>query len=232
MKIAVLDLAHYPPDLMQGEPMFGERSRDWLAQSLPEARYDVVDIQGGAEVPALAGYDGVFVTGSDKGVYDDVPWMEPLRALLLQARDNHIPTLGLCFGHQIMADTWGGKAELWKGGKHVGVRSFRYRGRDIEAHVWHQDQVTEQPPNSRIIAQSDYCQIAGLEYDHPALSVQFHPEYTRAYMGGFLKRGRGEVLDADLTDRVLAEMDAIEIPETLLADDAATFFRTHIRPRV
>ena len=148
MKIAILDLAAAPPHLMGDLPHFGVRTRDWLAQGLPEAEYDVVDIQGGAEIPPLEGYDGVLVTGSDKGVYDDVPWMEPLRALLLEARDREIPVLGLCFGHQIMADTWGGKAEKSDQGNHVGVRHYTYKGQQIAAHAWHKDQVTKQPPDS------------------------------------------------------------------------------------
>ena len=229
MKIAILDLAAAPPHLMGDLPYFGVRTRDWLAQGLPEAEYDVVDIQGGAEIPPLSGYDGVLVTGSDKGVYDDVPWMEPLRALLLEARDREIPVLGLCFGHQIMADTWGGKAEKSDTGNQVGVRHYTYRGQDIAAHAWHKDQVTRQPPNSEITASADYCPIAGLKYDFPAMSVQFHPEYTRDYMGRFIDQGRGEILDNDFTDEVLESLASEDVPQDLLAKEAADFFRRHIQ---
>ncbi len=228
MRIAILDLALAPTHLMGDLPLFGVRTRDWLAQGLPEAVFDVVDIQGGAEIPSLDGYDGVLVTGSDKGVYDDVVWMAPLRALLIEAREARIPVLGLCFGHQIMADTWGGKAEKSAAGNQVGVRDYTYHGQNIAAHAWHKDQVTRQPPHSAITASADYCPIAGLTYDFPAMSVQFHPEYTRAYMGGFIAQGRGEILDDAMTDAALDSLAATEVPEDLLAGDAGDFFRKHI----
>ena len=230
MRIAILDLALAPPHLMGDLPNFGVRTRDWLSQGLPEAEFDVVDIQGGAEVPGLHGYDGVVVTGSDKGVYDDTPWMAPLRALLIEAKDNAIPVFGLCFGHQIMADTWGGKAELSEVGNQVGVREYSYQGQATAAHAWHKDQVTRQPPNSEITATADYCPIAGLKYDFPAMSVQFHPEYTRDYMGGFIDQGRGEILDEATTDAVLENLRATDVPEDLLAREVGDFFRRHIRP--
>ena len=60
---------------------------------------------------------------------------------------------------------------------------YELLGQRVKAHAWHKDQVTAQPPESRVIASADYCPIAGLAYDFPGLSVQFHPEYTREYMG-------------------------------------------------
>lgn len=228
MRIAILDLASSPPHLMVDMPNYGVRTRDWLSAGLPEAVYEVIDIQGGAEVPPLPGYDGVVVTGSEKGVYDDAPWMAPLRELLIEARDRCIPVLGLCFGHQIMADTWGGKAELSDRGNHVGVRHYTYRGQEIAAHAWHRDQVTRQPPRSTVTASAPYCPIAALEYDFPAMSVQFHPEYTRDYMGSFIARGRGEILDDAMTDAALESLASEEVPEDLLAREAGEFFRKHI----
>ena len=230
MRIVILDLALAPPHLMGDLPNFGHRTRDWLAQGLPEATYEVIDIQGGAQIPPLDGCDGVVVTGSDKGVYDTTPWMAALRALLIDARETKIPVLGLCFGHQIMADTWGGTAEKSDQGNHVGVREYTYQGQAIAAHAWHKDQVTRQPPDSEITASAQYCPIAGLRYDFPAMSVQFHPEYTRDYMGGFIDQGRGEILDDATSDAALDSLKATDVPEDLLAREAGDFFRRHFRP--
>ena len=182
----------------------------------------------GAPLPDVKEHDGYLVSGSDKGVYDDVPWMGPLRAFLSDARDAGKPLLGVCFGHQIMADAFAGKAEK-VGEPEVGVRGFRIDGREVPAHVWHQDQVTRQPPGTRLIAEADYCPIAGLEYDFPALSVQFHPEYTADYLGGFLRRSRGKILSEAETDAALDQIRSGGVAEDLFADRAAEFFRTHCR---
>lgn len=227
MTIAILDLSHYPPDLMAGEPKFGAVLRDWLAQALDEAM-DVIDIQGGAALPGVGDYHGFVVSGSEKGVYDDVWWMSELRALLRGARDLGKPVLGICFGHQIMADEFGGKAMLSERGLHCGVRWFEMEEGRVPAYVWHQDQVTEQPPQSTVIARADHCPIGGLAYDFPAISVQFHPEYGHDYLRGFLDRGRGVLLESDATDVVLAELAQTPVAPDLWAGAAAAFFRAHL----
>lgn len=227
MTIAVLDLSHWPEDIMTGEAKFGEEVRDWLARGLDHPM-EVIDIQGGAAVPDVGAYDGFVLSGSEKGVYDDAPWMAGLRDLCFAARDQGKPLLGICFGHQFLAHVFGGHAEMSDQGNHCGVRWFDMAGGRVPTHVWHKDQVTRQPPASRIIAKADHCPIGGLEYEFPALSVQFHPESTRAYMGGFLDRGRGELFDDAETDRILSEMNATDVAEDLWAAEAGTFFRAHL----
>lgn len=227
MTIAILDLSNYPPALMPGEPKFGEVLRRWLAQGL-EHPMDVIDVQGGAALPSVDAYDGFVVSGSEKGVYDDAWWMDGLRDLVFAARDQGKPLLGICFGHQFFAHVFGGHAEKSDRGKHCGVRWFDLNGERVPAHVWHQDQVVRQPPEARVIASADYCPIAGLAYDFPALSVQFHPEYNRGYLGRFLDRGRGTLLAEDETDRVLAELAATDVAVDLWAEEAGRFLREHL----
>lgn len=224
MRIAVLDLCHAPPEFMTGQPSFGLVLRDWVARGLPTADYSVIDIAAGAALPEVSTYDAFVVSGSDKGVYDDTDWMEPLRSFLLAARDAGKPLLGVCFGHQIMADTFGGKAEK-VGDPQVGVRSYDLNGISVEAHAWHQDQVTRVPPGARVFASAPYCPVAGLWYDFPAVSVQFHPEYSADYIGGFMSRGRGEVLSEEATDRALAELSEGSVDPALFASEAGAFFR-------
>lgn len=228
MTIAVLDLSYWPPEYMQGEAMFGDEVRDWLARGLDHP-IQVIDVQGGAAVPDVSDFDGFVLGGSEKGVYDDAPWMDGLRDLVLAARDQGKPLLGICFGHQFMAHVFGGRAALSDQGNHCGVRWFAVDGVGrVPTHVWHKDQVVVQPPASRVIARADHCPIGGLAYDFPAMSVQFHPESTRPYMGGFLERGRGDVLSVEETDQALAEMAATDVAVDLWAEQAGAFFRAHL----
>lgn len=213
---------------MSGQPKFGETLAAWLARGVPEAELPVIDVEGGAPLPGVDDFDGYVISGSDKGVYDDTRWMLPLRAFLEDVRTVGRPLLGICFGHQIMADVFGGKAER-VGPPVVGVRAFDLLGESTAAHVWHQDQVTRLPPESRVIATATYCPVAALAYAFPALSVQFHPEYGPDYMGGILRRGRGEVLPEAQTDAALAELAAGGVAPDLFVGPAGAFFRAHCR---
>ena len=123
MKIAVLDLCVWLPEYQSGQPKFGQLLVDWLARGLPEADLSVVTVVEGEALPDVTRFDGYVLSGSDKGVYDDTPWMQPLRDFLVQAKAAGKPIFGICFGHQIMADVFGGKAEK-VGDPAVGVRSL------------------------------------------------------------------------------------------------------------
>ncbi|MEW9922036.1 type 1 glutamine amidotransferase [Marimonas sp. MJW-29] len=224
MKLAVLDLCVWLPEYQWDQDRFGDIVANWLRQELPEADMEVIQIVEGAELPAPHAYDGYILSGSDKGVYDDTPWMGPLRSFLQEARDHRSPLLGICFGHQIMADVFGGKAEK-VGPPEVGVRTFDMEGTSVGAHVWHQDQVTRMPPGASVIAAAPYCPVAGLSYDFPALSVQFHPEYTADYVATFLRRSRGKVLSEAETDQAMEQLDASTVVPDLFAARAAAFFR-------
>lgn len=225
MKIAVLDLCVWLPEYQTGQPKFGEVLANWTARGLPEAAFTVFDIVEGEALPALDDFDGYVLSGSDKGVYDNAPWMAPLRRFLIDAKDAGKPLFGVCFGHQMMADVFGGKAEK-VGPPEVGVREFQLDGQTVPAHVWHQDQVTEVPPGAVVIASADYCPVAALAYDFPAMSVQFHPEYTPDYVSDFLRRSRGKVLPVDLSDPAVAQLDASEVSADLFAKQAGDFFRS------
>ncbi len=227
MKIAVLDLCIWLPEFQSGQARFGDVIATWISQGLNEAELTVFDIVEGADFPNLESFDGFILSGSDKGTYDDAEWMSPLRRFLLDARATNKPLFGICFGHQIMADVFGGKSQK-VGEAEVGVRAFELEGEMTTAHVWHQDQVTKVPPGASVIASADYCPVAGLAYDFPALSVQFHPEYRPDYIATFIGRSRGQVLSEEVSDDVVAQMAKSTVEADLFVKQVTNFFRTHI----
>lgn len=227
MKLAVLDLCAWLPEYQEGQAKFGTLIAAWIARGLPEAAVSVINVVEGEALPDVGSFDGYIISGSDKGVYDDTPWIASLRIFLNEARSAEKPMFGICFGHQIMADVFGGKAEK-VGDAEVGVRAFEAGGQTIKGHVWHQDQVTQRPPGAQVIARSDYCPIAGLAYDFPAMSVQFHPEYSAGYVADFLRRSRGNILSGDVTDKALAQFATSDVQADLFVAQTSTFFRGHL----
>ncbi len=127
------------------------------------------------------------LTGSPAGVYEDLPWIPPLLDFLRGAR-GRAKLVGLCFGHQAMAQAFGGQVVKSPKGWGIGVQRYEVVGRapwmdgDAPVHVpaSHQDQVVAAPPGTRVAAASAFTPFAGLDYGD-AVSFQFHPEFSPAF---------------------------------------------------
>ncbi len=228
MRIAVLDLTNQPSPLLDGVPRVGETIVEWLAPALPEPTYISVGVAYGADLPEPDTFNGLVISGSEFGVYDNTPWMSPLREFLLAVRDARKPIFGICFGHQIMADTFGGHAEKDACGTVVGRRIYEIEGTTFAAHVWHQDQVTRVPPGAKVTGTADYCPVGVLEYDFPGLSVQFHPEYSRSRLEQLFALGRDRFISAEAVETALASFQDGKVDSTLFATETAAFFRMHM----
>src|SRR5690606_31833263 len=136
--------------------------------------------------------------------YEDHVWLEPLRDFIRKAYAAGTPMLGICFGHQIMADALGGEVRKSEKGWGLGRHSYRVTARpDFMADApeslcvvcSHQDQVIVPPAEAEVILASDFTPNAGLFYrSGKALSFQPHPEFDDTYGLALaeLRRGRAE----------------------------------------
>ncbi len=141
--------------------------------------------------------DAWLLTGSKHGVYDDLPWIAPLEAFVREIYAAHLPMVGICFGHQLMAQALGGQVEKYSGGWIAGTQCYQFNDNtslnNVVLNAWHQDQITKKPENARVLASSDECQYAVLEYRSNTVSLQPHPEFDNDYLQLLLKH-RGESL--------------------------------------
>ncbi|MEX0306944.1 MAG: type 1 glutamine amidotransferase [Ruegeria sp.] len=232
MKIAVLELTSHPLPLLEGMPRTAQQIEEWIAPHLPEAEFMVVGVVDGEPLPDDANFDGVIVGGSEFGVYDDTEWIKPLRRFLERCRNLRKPVFGICFGHQIMADVYGGRAEKAEVGNIVGARAFNYAEDEVDAFVWHQDQVTSVPDSARVTGSASHCPVGALDYDFPARSVQFHPEYKAHHLRDLFTKGREIFLTATEADEGMTSVNAAEVPNDLAAPQAVELFRgTYIQQR-
>lgn len=200
----------------------------WIENYLPEASFSWVHIAGNATPPTADEVDGIIISGSEKGVYDDTAWMQPLRDNLQTMQSSGVAMFGICFGHQIMADVFGGKAEKSDKGFVTGSREFNDRGTSTNAYLAHQDQVHQVPPDAHIIATAPHCPVAALSYDFPALSVQFHPEYDRQFATDLIDMFGAELMSADQLQAARNSLSA-EITDDLWCNEVAAFFRKHCK---
>ncbi|HET6972303.1 MAG TPA: type 1 glutamine amidotransferase [Phenylobacterium sp.] len=158
--------------------------------------------------------DAYIVTGSAAGVYDAEPWIERLLDWLRAAK-GRTKLVGVCFGHQAMAQAFGGQVIKSPKGWAIGEHDYRVVSREpwmdgaaaIRLPASHQDQVVEKPPGAEVIVASDFTPYAGLAYrDQPAISIQPHPEFEPAYAAALIEARRGKVYADEEADRGLASL--------------------------
>lgn len=155
---------------------------DALAAWFPSA--EEIDFVAGERVP-LDDADGVVLSGSTAGVYeaDERPWIAEQEALVRDLVEREIPTLGVCFGHQVANAALGGHVE------HVGTHAALVDATldddplfaDVEPVVvsLHGDHVTELGRDMRVIASAAHAPVFATRHRQaPLWTVQFHPEIT------------------------------------------------------
>lgn len=168
--------------------------------------------------------DGWLITGSRHGVYEDHAWIPPLEQFIRDAFAAHVPVVGVCFGHQIVAQAMGGRVERFAPGWAVGAQDYDFEGETLRLNAWHRDQVTEVPPGARVIGSNPFCSVAALLYDDRALTVQAHPEFRPEFVDGLMKtRGKGLVPDALMADA--SSRLHLPIDDWKVADRIAAFFK-------
>lgn len=224
MRLAILDCATWTDPSLDKYGTVGKLVTGWLQPHLPAATYDIIAIAHGAPFPAMGDYDGFILPGSEHGVYDDTPWMKPLATYLLGLRDAQKPLLGICFGHQMMAHTFGGHAAKANLGFCAGVRRWTVKDQVFDAMVLHQDQVLEAPPNAQVIGGADYCKNGVISYDFGGLSMQFHPEYAPEFVHDVIDVLDGDSMTAPAAEQARETMTR-PVQRGLFGAQVATFFR-------
>ncbi|MEP3332854.1 type 1 glutamine amidotransferase [Sedimentitalea sp.] len=222
MKIGILQTGHAPDNMRASMGNYDTIFETLLAgHDFDFVNFPVVD---GQFPKGVDDADGWLITGSKHGVYEDHPWIPPLEDLIREIAQSGRPLIGVCFGHQIIAQALGGKVEKFVGGWAVGGTTYQMGDETLTLNAWHQDQVTELPNCARVLGSSDFCQNAVLAYGDTIWTVQPHPEFGNDFIDGLIQtRGRGVVPD-DLLDAATEQL-ALPNDNDKIAAQMAEFFK-------
>jgi GMP synthase-like glutamine amidotransferase len=183
--------------------------------------WDVVDLDQGASIPPLANYDALLVFGGPMDVWqeDRHPWLACEKTAIRRwVNEDRGPFLGVCLGHQLLADALGGKVQLMSKPE-IGVFDIKltrdgrsaplFKGMPTIFPVlqWHSAEVTALPADAVKLAENEYCPIQAFRVGDTAYGIQYHveqdertvsawgeiPEYRRALEGALGTEGQARL---------------------------------------
>jgi GMP synthase-like glutamine amidotransferase len=161
-----------------------------FARYAPDIFFQVYDIQNGDYPDSLDECAGYLATGSRYSVYDNDPWILRFRDFVAELYRNEVKFVGICFGHQMIAEALGGKVSKSDRGWGIGGKNVRI----IKKKSWmqpeldsyslllsHMDQVNELPEGGEALGTNEHCPNSMFTVGDHILGIQAHPEYTTAY---------------------------------------------------
>lgn len=210
MNLTIIETGQVPEPLREDWPDYPAMFEALLSPHLPGWTYSAIALSRGAGLPNPADLDAILITGSPAGVYEPLPWMQPLFQFIRDATDAKTPQIGICFGHQAIAHALG--ADVGKSDKGWGIGRHAYElvarpdwieGNDpgFSLGVSHQDQVRSLPPGAARIASSPFTPFAAIDYpDAPAISFQGHPEFSPEFSCALYNIRKGAALAEQLVE--------------------------------
>jgi len=212
-RIAVLETGAPPPTLAGRHGDYPAMFRQLLGEDFA---FETFDVQSGA-LPDAPAFDAAIITGSAAGVYETAPWIGELLDWIRAAK-GRTKLVGVCFGHQAMAQALGGRVEKSDKGWGVGLHRYQIASTEpwmrpaaatVSIPASHQDQVVAKPAEARVVLRSDFTPFAGLAWGDDAISFQAHPEFTPAFATE-LTAGRHDRIDPALVERAVDSLKAAD----------------------
>lgn len=163
----------------------------WTARAMgiKSPQWECVHVQSGATLPDPTKYAGCVITGSHDMVTEDHEWIHATSKWIRDAAETGLPIMGICFGHQLLAMTFGGEAGFHPDGPEIGTMDitcteaasqdplFSHLPTIFPGHNTHYQCALTLPPGAVLLASSDHEPHQAFRYGDNVWGVQFHPEF-------------------------------------------------------
>ena len=173
-----------------------------LRPAIPDLQLRWFDVVNG-ELPENADTCDAYVcTGSRYSVYEDRDWIAKLKDYVRQLHDAGKPFVGICFGHQLLAEALGGQVRPAEQGWGVGVHEMQITHpepwmqpelEDCRIQYMHADQVQRLPPESVVLAAAPHCPVAMFRVGENMLGIEGHPEFPAPYVEALVRTRRERI---------------------------------------
>ena len=190
MKLGILKTDEVRPEWVAEFGEYPDMFITLLRSADPDLDYTVYDVVQGQYPADIDEVDAYLITGSKAGVYEDKPWITTLMAFVQELHRRRKKLVGICFGHQLVAQALGGKAEKSPKGWGVGLHTHRFTTTppwhdqvdlELDILVSHQDQVVAVAKDATVLASSEFCENAVCQIGDHILTFQGHPEFVPSY---------------------------------------------------
>jgi GMP synthase-like glutamine amidotransferase len=223
MRIAILLANNDDSPFSLRFPNDGDKVAGFLLGLRPEWQCRIWAVRDN-QFPTLTDADAFIITGSPASVHDPLPWITRLSGLITHIVAANKPLVGLCFGHQLIAQALGGAVERSASGWRFGVATTHI----LTSPAWmspaqcrlrlfasHSEQVTRLPRGAIHLGAGANCPYASYAIGTGVVTTQYHPEFRSEFMKALALEYQGE-LPEDVLTQGTAELD--------LATDGALFF--------
>ncbi|KAI8587035.1 class I glutamine amidotransferase-like protein [Geranomyces variabilis] len=206
------------------EKLFGELLRQgaaaYSASTKPvNLEIEAFNVVEGQYPVDISNFSAFVLTGSKYSAYEDLDWINKLKRFMQRVdAESTAKVVGVCFGHQIVAEALGGKVVKNPAGWEVGwtpttltplgETTLRTGMKVHNVHQMHQDHVSVLPPGFKVLASTDKCPIQMAVRGDRYLTIQGHPEFTAGVVTEIVKaRQASNVFAPDMASTVLSRVD-------------------------
>ena len=212
MKIALLQCDHVVKALQPVHGDVPDLFNNLFERQAPEVSLDVFNVTMGQYPEKISNYDGLISSGSRYSVYENQPWIMQFKEFVRDLYDQGGKFVGICFGHQMIAEALGGRCEKSGRGWGVGIKQvdiykkMPWMEPELDSYkmiVSHADQVMEIPEEGEIIGGNSHCPCSIYRVGENFLGIQAHPEFTRAFEKDILEVRKDRIGQAVIDEAVL-----------------------------
>jgi len=214
MNIGLLGCDDVPERLRYIAGGYRDMFEKLLAPQIPDLELTWFDVVHGELPQSTDACDAYVCTGSRYSVYEDRDWIEKLKAFVRKLHQARKPFVGICFGHQVLAEALGGEVTQAAQGWGVGILAMRITRdepwmqppkSEAKLEYMHADQVQKLPPESIVVAEAPHCPVAMFRVGDTMLGIEGHPEFPAPYAEA-LVRARKERIGEARANAALASL--------------------------
>ena len=222
MQIGLLQCGYFPQPDAHPKVTYSDLYANMLkGNGFSFRTWSVVDM----DFPASAHEaDAWLLSGSRHGAYEDIPFIPPLERFIREIYSAQVPMVGICFGHQVVAQALGGKVIKGPKGWNCGRNTYDIEGQEKTLIAWHQDEVVSAPPEAKVVGSSAQCDISFIRYQGKAFTMQPHPEFGDDALRIVMDGPSGKLLSKEQMARVRAGLGTPH-DNVWMASEIARFFK-------